>query len=58
MSTTPFAGLGPKIKSQYTKAKKSGELLFTESEEVEADEEIEGTVIPVRRSLLVEHSSG
>lgn len=47
MSTTPaaFAGLGPKVKAAYTKAVKSGAVLFTESEIEEADDADTG--IPV-----------
>jgi hypothetical protein len=48
MSTTPFAGLAAKVKSQYATGKKSGALSFAESEEHDVDEEIEGTTIPVR----------
>ncbi|GAA5857249.1 hypothetical protein JCM8547_009397 [Rhodosporidiobolus lusitaniae] len=42
----PFPGLGQKIKSQYSKAKASGALLFTESAVVDLDEEVGGTTIP------------
>lgn len=45
MSSTPFTGLGPKVKAAYTKAVKSGAVLFTESEIEEADDEETG--IPV-----------
>jgi len=33
MSSTPFAGLGSKVKAAYNKALKSGALIFTETEE-------------------------
>lgn len=44
-SPVPFAGLGSKVKAAYTKAVKSGAVLFTESEVEEADDEETG--IPV-----------
>lgn len=43
---TPFTGLGPKVKSAYSNAVKSGAVLFTESEIEEADDAATG--IPVR----------
>lgn len=40
MSTAPlFPGLGPKIKAAYKTAVAKGAVLFTESEEVEVEEE-------------------
>lgn len=51
MSSTPFAGLGSKVKTAYNKALKSGALIFTETEEEEADDEETG--IPVSFELAV-----
>lgn len=45
MSSTPFAGLGSKVKTAYSNAVKSGAVLFTESQIEEADDEETG--IPV-----------
>ncbi|GAA6001801.1 hypothetical protein JCM10207_002327 [Rhodosporidiobolus poonsookiae] len=44
----PFAGLGPKIKQQYTHALGNGSLLFTDSEIVELDDEETGIPFEVR----------
>ncbi|GAA5887477.1 hypothetical protein JCM6882_001422 [Rhodosporidiobolus microsporus] len=44
----PFAGLGSKLKTQYSKALAAGTLLFTESEVVELDDEQTGIPFEVR----------
>ncbi|BGP12790.1 hypothetical protein JCM10213_007304 [Rhodosporidiobolus nylandii] len=46
--TSTFAGLGPKIKKQYAEAVRTSAVHFTESEEVELDDEETGIPFEVR----------
>lgn len=48
-SPAVFAGLAPRLKTQYNAALKAGSLLFTDSDEVELEDEATG--IPVRSPL-------
>ncbi|ORY80200.1 HIT-like domain-containing protein [Leucosporidium creatinivorum] len=48
MSSTPFTGLGTKVKAAYTKAVQSGAVRFTESEIEEADDEETGIPFEIR----------
>lgn len=54
MSTTPFAGLSAKVKAQFKAARASKTVICTDSEVVEADDELTG--IPVRFAAQCERS--